>query len=329
MGPKLNKRTLLGLPACSDKFDLPLFACERMFVNLRNLIKELDGNPPRIAEDVSLQSFLEKSYRLPEEMALAYTQTVFACHHNFDLTSKKLHLVEFETMLRVMGTFISTFSNPTGPQCLEINTTFAGNVNKARKAIKDKLFDKALERFRITEWDKSAQEAVRASLEKHGPVDEDRLKVFVTSYKPATRGILTLAKNLDQGGTLTTFFVDLVDTVALFFKDVAATEVEIRALFEYLPHLAEACEAPHPEEFSRFTAAIEAMLLEIYPLVYGKKEKLDALDRVSRMMGLGTKTAEKAVEKPPPVAGGNPASGTLAPKSAPKDVSVPIINITT
>ena len=236
---------------------------------------------------------------------------------------------------------------------------------QARKSIKDKLFDKALERFRITEWDKSAQEAMRSSLEaSQGPVDKDRLKVFVTAaYKPATRGILALAKSLHQGqprlrsathvvlrlskvcphcsgtdscaalrGNLVTFFVELVDTVGLILKDVAATEAEIRALFEYLPQLSQAtrnvsnaivqpgpttpqretqpfcssqaCDASNPVEWARYVSSMEEMLLEIHPVVYGKKEKKDASLGLSNMMGLATGST-----RPPPPATAPPSEG--------------------
>ena len=135
MGRKLSSQVRQGLEEVSTKYDLPLFACERMFDNLKSLSKELEGTPPRIAEDISLQTFLETSYRLPRDMALAYTQIVFACHHNFDLTSKKLHLLDFATVLRVLGTFTRTFSKPTGPECLSIDEEFTANLNKAQSLI--------------------------------------------------------------------------------------------------------------------------------------------------------------------------------------------------
>lgn len=122
------------------------------------------------------------------------------------------------------------------PGCLEIDDEFTTNLNSARKSIKEKLFDKALERFQFTEWDKNALAAITKTLETEGdtPSDmapkkakekeekekeekkkkEERLKVFISAYKKAMRGILALAKSLHLKD-LRYFFTEIVETVRL------------------------------------------------------------------------------------------------------------------
>jgi len=151
MGQKVTSdRDPVEFESIVQQHQLPLRSCERMYRNLRHVLKQMEGNHNPLDENQSVQEFLERNYRLDSVMAHEYTQVIFSCYHRINISTKSLKKLDFQTMMVLMNVITSSWT--VTPGCLAIDEVFAANLNATRKSIKDKLFDKALERFRCDKY---------------------------------------------------------------------------------------------------------------------------------------------------------------------------------
>jgi len=212
LGKKINSRTRKELDSVSEKTQVPLGGCKRIFDNLKRIQKNI--------EDIENKDFIEeikKEYHLPTSLAKQYAYIIFTNLLRLDTSKRKMASIEYSSFERAAAAFYTYWREPTN--IYEFDEDFCQDLKEIKThffCIKD-----IWEEYRtliITELQKNGNESV---INKGSQI-----------FKLLLRNILTIGATLCNSKENRSIYIQIIDKIAEPCLSVGYMKEDIMAVFD-------------------------------------------------------------------------------------------------
>ncbi|KAG4084359.1 acidic fibroblast growth factor binding protein [Neocallimastix lanati (nom. inval.)] len=214
LGKKINSRTRKELDSISEKTQVPLIGCKRIFDNLKRIQKNI--------EDIENKNFIEeikKEFYLPTSLARQYAHIIFINLLRLDTSKRKMASIEYSCFERAAAVFYTYWREPSNLY------DFDEDLCQDFKELKANFFSI-----------KDIWEEYRTKINFELQKNENELIINKGSqiFKLLLRNILTIGSTLSNSKENRNIFIQIIDKITEPCISVGLSREEVTIVFDII-----------------------------------------------------------------------------------------------
>jgi len=243
LGKKINSRTRKELDSISEKTQVPIAGCKRMFDNLKRIQKKI--------EDIENKDFIceiKKEYHIPTSLAKQYAHIIFTNLLRLDTSKRKMSLIDYVSFERAAAVFYTYWREPT-------------NIYEFDEDLCQDFKDLKTQFFCIKEIWEDYKSKVIFELQKSG--NDLIISKGSQVFKLLLRNILTIGSSLNNSKENRNIFIQVIDKITEPCVSVGYKKDDVIAVFDAI--LSQFSELKYfDEEFmNRYSNSYKRLILGI------------------------------------------------------------------
>jgi len=252
LGKKINSRTRKELDSISEKTQIPLAGCKRIFDNLKRIQKKI--------EDLENKDFIEeikKEYHLPTSLASQYAHIIFTNLLRLDTSKRKMTPISYTSFERAAAVFYNYWRDPSNIY------DFDEDLCQDFKEIKTHFFC-------IKDVWEEYKSKIIFELQKYGY--DSTISKGSQIFKLILRNILTVGTTLCNSKENRNIFIQIIDkitepciSVGYKIEDVKAIFDAILSQFDEVKYFDDEFKNKYSESYKRLIIGIYQSAIQFMP----------------------------------------------------------------
>lgn len=209
LGKKLSAKERRDLDETSTKTGIPLFACRRMFDNLRDILESVREMQRDL--DLSLSELIANQFHFDEDVSKTYAIGVFSCHHQFTIGSRTAWFkdLQYDDLEFCLETIMLHWTRQENKDPLQIDL--------------DLILLKEIRQYLFTHFSKIDQ-LVKGTISTM-KINSKNTKLTHKNLKPIVKNLIWVCGKLNQKKEFRDFLIDICEK----FGDLCVEEMNLNA----------------------------------------------------------------------------------------------------